>query len=315
MLAPWFGSDIKRLDKILLELTPSFSEDALQAPGTIKTRVIDMAKLEEDESQRSEREKSSNEAVTVWDYLMSRFAAIDSRIVNETGTRFSAGLKDDKKMKQPMQYGSEAMASLENVIPLMRDRLNGEFRLFCRGRHGVYHVKPFKLVSPDITGVSEINREKYKVRRYANALHADYNGLNSFEVRMADALDALGNTWCRNPVKDYGIPIAELGADTVWFYPDFLLWTDKEIWAIDPKGKHLAEAAVTQKLLDMTGIEGLDIPIRVALVLEGSYVINPQGTFSRNNKEGFTLIRRTTTGPKAVMYQNMAPMMQDLVAD
>ena len=109
----------------------------------------------------------------------------------------------------------------------MEERLNEKFLLKGLGRHGIYTVKPFKLVSPDVDGGTESYREKYKVRRFKNSLHAEYNDFNPFELKVAEALDNLSKPWCRNPVgKDgYKIPIQELGSDTIWFYPDFLLWS------------------------------------------------------------------------------------------
>jgi type III restriction enzyme len=311
-VAPWFGEDVTARDKILLGAVPPYADEALQARGSIRQRVFDVSRGAEDETQRSEESRERNDIVTPWSYLTTRLAAIDSRLVNEHGTIFSAGVKDERKLKQPMQYGSEAMADLESKIGLVRDRLNDEFRLKSLGRHGIYTVPPFKLVSPDVAGVSDTLREKYRVRRYQNAVHEEYNGLNGFEVRVAEALDTLGLLWCRNPVNGYGIPIPELGADTIWFYPDFLLWTDKEVWAIDPKGKHILEAAVAQKLLDLSSIEGLTKPIRIAFVLEGSYVLDTQGSWSKTGREGYTLVKKTTTGPKARAFTQVQPLVEAL---
>jgi hypothetical protein len=177
-------------------------------------------------------------------------------------------------------------------------------------------VAPFKLIAPDVVGVSEAQREKYKVRRYNNAVHAEYNGLNPFEVKVAGALDCLDLPWCRNPVGKYGyrIPIPELGSDTTSFFPDFLLWAKNGVWAIDPKGKHLREAAVTQKLLDLSGVQGMKHRVRVALVLEGSYV-NNNGTFVKTaGRTGYTLIRRRTTGPRADSYNSLSALFRALVS-
>ena len=89
-------------------------------------------------------------------------------------------------------------------------------------------------------------------------LHREYNGFNPCELRVAEALVSLKLTWCRNPVgKDgYRIPIQELGSDTVWCYPDFLLWTENDVWARDRKGKHLVVAAVAEKFMDLSGAKG-----------------------------------------------------------
>jgi len=255
----------------------------------------------------------------VYDYVMTRLSTIDSRLVTDTNTRFSGTLRDEKKVRQKMQYGSEAMMHMANQIPLMRDRLNDECRLTSLGRHGAYIVQPFNLVSPDITGVTEAVREKYKVRHYPNAVHEAYNGLNPFEVQVAAALDTLGKPWCRNPANaksGYGIPIPELGSDVATFYPDFLLWTDNEVWAIDPKGAHLKEAAAQQKLFDVTDVGGVQTPVRVALVLQGDWSVSNEGKWSRGaNKESFTLARRMSGGVKAQPFSSLMALVKTFVED
>ena len=253
-IAPWFGDNIKDLDKIILDSVPLFADRALQAQGTIRTRVFEMTELQEAVELRTESQRIANDTVTPWEFLSVRLGAIDARIVNDNGTIFSGTLKDNEKLKQPMQFGSDAMGVLANAVPQIKEKLNEKFLLKGLGRHGVYEVKPFKLVSPDIDSGTEAYLQKYKVRSFKYSLHSEYNGFNQFELAVAEALDTLSKPWCRNPVgKDgYKIPIQELGSDTIWFYPDFLLWSKpNEVWAIDPKGKHLLEAAVTHKLLDL----------------------------------------------------------------
>ena len=153
------------------------------------------------------------------------------------------------------------------------------------------------------------------MRRFKNSLHAEYNGFNSFELKVAEALDTIAKPWCRNPVgrDGYKIPIQELGSDTVWFYPDFLLWSKKsQVWALDPKGKHLLEAAVTHKLLDWGSLKSMSPSIRVAFVLEGNYAVDQQGVFSKTGREGFTLVHKSGTKPKAVPFTNLKKLVQSL---
>ncbi len=166
-------------------------------------------------------------------------------------------------------------------------------------------MKPFNLVSPDITGVNEATRERYRVRAYEHAIHAEYNGLNPF--------DTTGLPWCRNPAKTgYGIPITELGADVTTFYPDFLLWGQKEIWAIDPKGAHIKEAAIQNKLLDIA-VDGVTMPVRVALILEGAHVLTAQGSWVSSKKDdGFTLVRRTSAGVKSQRFSSISELLSKL---
>jgi type III restriction enzyme len=315
-IAPWFGSSVKDLDDILLEHVSYFHDKGMHAEGVIRTRVFEMSTLEEDVSKRLERKSDANETITPWEFISSRLGAIDSRIVNDDGTIFSAELKVHDKMTQPVQYGSDAMMALEKAIPQIREKLNEKFQLATLGKHAVHQLQQFRLVSPDISGGTDSYREKYKVRTFKHSLHREYNGFNPFELRVAEALDALKMPWCRNPVgKDgYRIPIQELGSDTVWFYPDFLLWTPNEVWALDPKGKHLVVAAVAEKLMDLSGLKGLNPTIRVGFVLEGNYILDAQNHYKKTGQEGYTLIRKVGTRPKALTFPSLAKLTANLTA-
>jgi type III restriction enzyme len=313
-IAPWFGSSVKDLDDILLEHISYFHEKGMHAEGVIRTRVFEMSTLEEDVSKRLERKSDANETITPWEFISSRLGAIDSRIVNDDGTIFSAELKVHEKMTQPVQYGSDAMMALEKSIPQIREKLNEKFQLATLGKHAVHQLQPFRLVSPDISGGTDSYREKYKVRPFKHSLHREYNGFNPFELRVAEALDALKMPWCRNPVgKDgYRIPIQELGSDTVSFYPDFLLWTDNEVWALDPKGKHLVVAAVAEKLMDLSGLKGLKPTIRVGFILEGNYILDAQNHYKKTGQDGYTLIRKVGTRPKALTFPSLTKLTANL---
>jgi type III restriction enzyme len=308
-IVPWFGDNLARRDNILINNISLYDSSQLQASGAVAVRVFDMEQMREDESRRRDEQRDSNDIITPWTFLMTQLSAVDSRIANDDGTVFSSSLKMHEKMSQKMQYGSPAMVEIKQKVEIIRTQLNEELSLMSLGRHGIYEVQPFRLVSPNIESVSETQREKYKVRKYSNSVHEEYNGMNSFEVKVAEALDSLGKTWCRNPVGGYRIPIAELGADTIWFYPDFLLWTENELWAIDPKGKHILEAAVAQKLLDLSDIKGLTKPVRVAFVLEGSYIVDKQGAFIRHSKVGMTLVRKTSRGVRSQPFDKLSELV------
>lgn len=307
-----FGDNIKKIDTILLEGVASYSSEALQAEGFLETRVLDVGNLSEEEAMHVRESRNANASISAFDFLIDRLTAREKRFAE----RFTGTLSDEKKMRQKLQFGSEAILDMARRIPAISENLNAEFQLVSKGRHGgIYTVGPFNLVSPDITNVTDSLREKYRVRPYTNAVHAEYNGLNPIEVQVAAALDATGLTWCRNPsTVGYGIPIVEFGAETENFYPDFLLWTDKEIWAIDPKGKHLAEGAVQDKLFDVTGVPGVKIPVRVALVLAGIHTRTDQGKWANDKKAaGFTLIRRTPAGVRTKSSLNLSDLIDSLV--
>lgn len=317
-IAPWFGDKLADLDAVILNEVPLFNEKYTKAPGLIQTRVFNMEQMKEDKARRTANKRESNDATTAWQYIGARLAESDSRIVGEGRSIFSSKLKDDEKMSQKVEYGSEAMTDLAAAVERIKQGLNDKLQLTWPSRRAVYEVPSFKLTAPDLagSGVTPLRREKYRVRSYTNALHAEYNGLNSFEVKVADALDSLGKPWCRNPVKvGYKIPLPRLGTKNISFYPDFLLWTGKEVWAIDPKGDHLVDAAVAQKLLDLSGVKGLKPLIRIAFVLEGHWQQNAAGVWEPSGAKsgGFTFIRKGSSGPKGQPFSNLVALVKTLV--
>ncbi|RYZ65056.1 MAG: hypothetical protein EOP09_14900 [Proteobacteria bacterium] len=92
--------------------------------------------------------------------------------------------------------------------------------------------------------------------RFENALHEGYSDLNSIELEIAQGIDRKGLPWSRNPVNGgYSIPLLEKG-DTRRFFPDFLVWKNDLIVAIDPKGKHLLGTDAGKKLLSIRDERG-----------------------------------------------------------
>lgn len=96
-----------------------------------------------------------------------------------------------------------------------------------------------RLRKPNPYKVGEMQQRAEDVIPYTNALHAGYDGLNTFEKDCAAALDCLDVVWCRNPSQSgYSIPLITPGR-TQNFYPDFLVWQDDDVYALDTKGSHL----------------------------------------------------------------------------
>ena len=94
-----------------------------------------------------------------------------------------------------------------------------------------------------------------KAKHYQNALHDSYE-LNGLEQEIAEALDETGLDWCRNPDNGgYSIPLLDKG-DTRKFFPDFLVWKDGVVFAIDPKGGHLLAKDAWRKLMDIRDEKG-----------------------------------------------------------
>lgn len=208
--------------------------------------------------------------------------------------------------------GASAMNTLEKSISQIVRQLNDEF-LLAYEYDLKYEVKPFNLVSLDLQTDDDGKRERYRVRAFTNSLHDEYNGLNPFEVKLAEALDTLGLDWCRNPSKTgYGIPIPEVGEGTTNFYPDFLLWTSKCLWAIDPKGAHLLNDAIRTKLMGVSDVEDMPLKIRVAFVVEGKWEIIDNRP-KQMAKGGCTLIfRQNTELTKVKPFGSSAQLVNEL---
>jgi type III restriction enzyme len=122
------------------------------------------------------------------------------------------------------------------------------------------------------------------IERFSNALHEGYSGLNTLETEFAQALDKTQRVWFRNPSRGlFEIPLLTQGG-TKHFNPDFIVWTDKTIFAIDTKGDHLIREDAGRKLfyLDKKGT-GLDVEIR--LVTKGTW----KDDFQKENADGFTV--------------------------
>src|SRR5689334_21153383 len=133
----------REVDIMMLYGAPLLSAKALQAGGSIKTRVFVMSQLQEAVEWRSESRRHANDTVTTVIFLSVRLDAIDSRIINYNGSIFSATLKDNEKLKQLMQFGSDALSMVANAVPQRKERLNEKFLLKGLGRHGIYTVKSF----------------------------------------------------------------------------------------------------------------------------------------------------------------------------
>lgn len=105
---------------------------------------------------------------------------------------------------------------------------------------------------------------------YRNAVHEGYSGLNLLERRLAEELDKTGDYWMRNPSRGFfEIPLLD-GGNTKRFNPDFLVWTESDLVAIDTKGDHILLEAAHRKLFYIQNVgNGRDLYIR--FVSEGRY--------------------------------------------
>lgn len=109
-----------------------------------------------------------------------------------------------------------------------------------------------------------------KLEKFKNALHEGYSDLNELEKAFARAIDKSKKVWCRNPASGgYTVDLLDRGK-TRLFKPDFLVWSDKYVVAIDTKGDHLIVEDSSRKLFDIPKVEdGPEVIIR--LVTEGEW--------------------------------------------
>ena len=147
-------------------------------------------------------------------------------------------------------------------------------------RHAV-----IKQLKPKPYEISSTLVRRGSMEHFNNALHEGYDGLNSFEQHFARALDRTGLTWARNRSQTgYKIPMVTLG-QTVWFFPDFLVWAGETVICVDTKGSHLVEADARRKLLSIQPHKNVPTTVDVKFVVEGRW--KSDGT--PDSKEGFSV--------------------------
>jgi type III restriction enzyme len=130
--------------------------------------------------------------------------------------------------------------------------------------------------------VGSVLVDEKKLVKFGNAIHEGYSDLNGFERSFAEALDKTRRVWCRNPPQGgFGIPLLDRGK-TRTFNPDFLVWADKTIAAIDTKGDHLITEDAGRKLFYIEKIEeGPELVIR--LVTEGEWEVASNGVYGKKS--------------------------------
>ena len=105
---------------------------------------------------------------------------------------------------------------------------------------------------------------------FKNSVHARYSDFNNFELDFARELDKTGLLWMRNP-KNGILKIRLLdGKGTDNFNPDFIVWSDSAIYALDTKGCHLIYEDSIRKLFYLEkACDGKDLVIK--LISEKKY--------------------------------------------
>lgn len=156
---------------------------------------------------------------------------------------------------------------------------NSNAALYIKGEAGkiaeIYRQNSVIMQNPrDTTPIGEVFIGEDS-EEFENAVHARYSDFNGFELDFARELDKSGMLWMRNPKNGF-LKIRLLdGKGTDTFNPDFIVWTDKAILALDTKGDHLIQTDTSRKLFYIEkACEGKDLLIK--LISEKRYNENKQ---------------------------------------
>ena len=120
---------------------------------------------------------------------------------------------------------------------------------------------------------------------FKNSLHEGYDGLNDLELKFARALDETGLPWARNRSQTgYKIPLVTLGP-TVWFFPDFIVWSGVNVICVDTKASFIIEPEARRKLLSIEPHKDVPTRVKVKLVTTGTW--RTDGT--QDSKDGYSI--------------------------
>ena len=194
---------------------------------------------------KRELSKLAKGAITLCDYSIPKFDAL-------------------------IEYSSNATAYIKDYAKKIAD---------------VYRDKS-KVVqnSLDTTEVGEVLVGP-KYYEFNNSVHLRYSDFNNFELEFAKELDKVGYKWLRNPQSGFfSIPLLD-GKETENFNPDFVVWTDKALFALDTKGTHLIQTDSQRKLFFVENVCGEGPKLEVRLISEFKY--NDKGEIVE--KSGYTV--------------------------
>ena len=199
------------------------------------------------------------------------------------------------KFNARMGLGSKAFAHVADVAHKVVDAYLKNVTLVQR------KVDPYT--------VGPVLAREEEVETFNNAVHEGYDGLNPIEREFAQEIDKTGEVWCRNPPRTgYAIPLITLGA-TSTFYPDFLVWHDGDVLAVDTKGEHLLAEAAGRKLLNVRPHKDVSTQLHVRFVSKGKF----SEKIEQQDRYGFTLWARREDGTlRADHHEDMAAVVAAL---
>lgn len=204
--------------------------------------------------------------------------AVSARWIFQTAVRrqFPLALEvtrsDDPKFDARIELGSPADVHI-------RKAADDVVRIYLE-----HVVLRQRLHNPYVVG--DILIDQTSAEPFSNALHNAYSGLNkTLELPFAHELDRQRVPWCRNPARSgFPIPLLSVGQSKN-FYPDFLVWKGKYVYALDTKGEHILENELGRKLLAVDPHPKAKVALLVRLISQGKWDKSPQ----RISGEGFTV--------------------------
>jgi type III restriction enzyme len=204
--------------------------------------------------------------------------AVSARWIFQTAVRrqFPLALQvtasDDPKFDALIEIGSSA----DTHVRKMADEV---VRLYLENV-----VLKQNLLNPYVVG--DVLVDPSAAVKFSNALHAAYSGLNkTLELPFVEELDKQKVTWCRNSSRSgYPIPLLSPGQSKN-FYPDFLAWKGKNVFALDTKGEHILESELGRKLLAIEPHPKAKTKLIVRLISKGTWDSTPL----RKSGDGYTV--------------------------
>ena len=177
---------------------------------------------------------------------------------------------EDPKLDALVEYSSNAAEHLrDSANKVVKTYIDYSFVM--QNNYNLLEVSPIPINQSDMI-------------KYKNSVHEGYSGLNNLEKKFAQAIDKSGFKWLRNPSRGYfEIPLLDIGGNNN-FNPDFIVWSNEAIVAIDTKGDHLISQDSATKLFHLDSV-GPGKPVKIRLVTEGKW----DDERTKNGAQGYTV--------------------------
>jgi type III restriction enzyme len=250
----------------LIENLTDYRQDVGPNIETTGGRVLVQRRIGEDTELKFEWEEFEHTNLVVARWLFQR----------EVMRRFHGALgvapTDSPKFDARVGFGSRAHKQIakvaEDVVTAYIDNV---------------YLKQ-RSIDEYVVGSALVRRDE--LQRFDNSLHEGYSGLNkSLELPFARAIDGTGLTWYRNPSRSgYKIPLISVGP-TRNFYPDFLVWKDQDVFAIDTTGGHLLKDKTGRKLLSILPATSSSGRLIIRLVSKGRW----NAEVEQEDSDGYTI--------------------------